>query len=369
MQKPELGALVAHYQESLRLRDWEIVASYRADLKDSRGHDVWGLCARTVDAKSATLLIRDPSTPPAGVSPEEACKEVVETVVHELVHLHLAPFGTSSPAEVAAEEQAAWALSAAIVKSGAPPSGIYARRVAPMAGPTRGTRGPTPAQLQNRAVLRRAFGLAENAPLSAISAALRSRVSKSDREVLDEIAAVVGAPPGAEPFDVYQAMSHAIGGSKASDPKNDAVRAAVERVGMLLFDGVGADVAAVFEEFKRRFKLGNAPTVARRAPARPMTAAERRRLAIEVGRTSFKMGAASDADVEVRLYRTRPEIMPSRTVSTRFGTVTLSSRELARAAEKVSEREKPGAAFERLVHVYAEMKAEDERARRGARKG
>ena len=104
--KPDLAALVTRYQDLLRLRDWRIDVAYKPDLATRDGRPVWGLCYPTVDSRSARIEIRDPSTPPAGVSLEDAAAQVVETVVHELVHLHFAPFGNSSPAEIAAEEQA-----------------------------------------------------------------------------------------------------------------------------------------------------------------------------------------------------------------------------------------------------------------------
>ncbi|MBL0197626.1 MAG: hypothetical protein IPQ09_26100 [Myxococcales bacterium] len=125
---PDLAALVAHYQRELRLLDWRLDVSYAPDLADSRGRPVWGLCYPTVDAKVATIVIRDPATPPDGATAEQAVKQVVETVVHELLHLHFAAFGTSSPAEIAHEEQVVWALAEALIKAkGTPDEAMYAR--------------------------------------------------------------------------------------------------------------------------------------------------------------------------------------------------------------------------------------------------
>lgn len=125
---PDLAALVAHYQRELRLLDWRLDVSYAPDLADSRGRPVWGLCYPTVDAKVATIVIRDPATPPDGATAEQAAKQVVETVVHELLHLHFAAFGTSSPAEIAHEEQVVWALAEALIKAkGTPDEAMYAR--------------------------------------------------------------------------------------------------------------------------------------------------------------------------------------------------------------------------------------------------
>lgn len=126
--KPDLVALLAHYQESLRLLDWRIKISYVPDLKSPAGAEVWGLCYPERDSKTAEILIRDPETPPLGSTPEEAISQVTETVIHELVHLHFAWCGTRSQVEVTAEEQSVWALSEALAKaSGKPEEAVMAR--------------------------------------------------------------------------------------------------------------------------------------------------------------------------------------------------------------------------------------------------
>lgn len=115
---PDLAALVAHYQRELRLENWRIEATYAPDLADPRsGRPVWGLCFPTGDAKVAKIVIRDPATPPDGETPETALSHVRETVIHELAHLHFAPFGHVAPAEVSAEENAVWAFAEALAKA------------------------------------------------------------------------------------------------------------------------------------------------------------------------------------------------------------------------------------------------------------
>lgn len=109
--KPDLAALVADWQARLRLRDWRVTVKYVTDLRDSGGRPCHGLCYPFLDAKKATILIRDPeSSPPVAGAPT-----VEETVVHELVHLHIAPLSGSTQAEVAAEEQAVWSIAEAIM--------------------------------------------------------------------------------------------------------------------------------------------------------------------------------------------------------------------------------------------------------------
>lgn len=130
---PDLAALVAHYQRELRLLDWRLDVSYAPDLADSRGRPVWGLCYPTVDAKVATIVIRDPATPPDGATAEQAARQVVETVVHELLHLHFAAFGTSSPAEIAHEEQVVWALAEALINAKDTPAEAMLARAAMVA--------------------------------------------------------------------------------------------------------------------------------------------------------------------------------------------------------------------------------------------
>ncbi len=168
---PDLGELVTRYQDLLRLRDWRIDVSYLPDLVDSRGRPVWGLCYPTVDARVATIEIRDPNTPPAGVTPEAAAKQVVETVVHELVHLHFAPFGNASPAEIAAEEQAVWALAEALIRSaGTPEESTIARAMVVAIDKTR---------IKGKA----SVGPAQSDVVSAVGAALRTRFPQADDDM------------------------------------------------------------------------------------------------------------------------------------------------------------------------------------------
>jgi hypothetical protein len=107
--RPDLAALLAELQRELRLQDWRIDVSYVPNLTNRAGYPVHGLCSHLVDAKVASIAIRDPETPATADDPS-----VEETLVHELVHLHFAPFSGSSSAEIAAEEQAVWALTEAL---------------------------------------------------------------------------------------------------------------------------------------------------------------------------------------------------------------------------------------------------------------
>lgn len=110
--KPDLIALLADLQRELRLLDWRIEVSYVRDLCAPGGYPVHGLCSHLVDAKRARIQIRDPETPATENDPS-----VEETLVHELVHLHFAPFSGNTQPEIAAEEQAVWAIAEAITNA------------------------------------------------------------------------------------------------------------------------------------------------------------------------------------------------------------------------------------------------------------
>lgn len=113
MNRPDLRALVAHWQEVLRLRDWRIEVEYVRRLGADEGSPCYGLCTPFVDAKSARIRVNDPATPHTSSDPS-----VEETIVHELLHLHVAPLAQHSSAGIAAEEQAVWAITDAIMKIG-----------------------------------------------------------------------------------------------------------------------------------------------------------------------------------------------------------------------------------------------------------
>lgn len=114
MNKPDLQALLAYWQKALRLLDWRIAVEYVADLRSRDGTPCYGLCFPFADNKTARILVRDPSTPlddrrnPASL--------IEETIIHELLHLHFAPFGGRRPAEIAVEEQAVWAIAEALIQ-------------------------------------------------------------------------------------------------------------------------------------------------------------------------------------------------------------------------------------------------------------
>ncbi len=132
MQVPDLQSIVSQFQVALRLRDWRISASYRPDLVDSSGYALWSFAAPNVDAKEAKIVVRDPATPPSGVTVSEAAAQVTRSVAYELTRLHFAPFDSSSRFDRVAVSQAVDAISSALVGDApAVSSGPARARVAP----------------------------------------------------------------------------------------------------------------------------------------------------------------------------------------------------------------------------------------------
>ncbi len=121
----DLLAMVDYWQGALRLRDWRIAVRFVPDLCLPDGSIVHALCSPLVDNRTASIEIRDPSTPAPGMSGDAW---VEEAVIHELLHLHFAAFGTREPAAVAAEEQAVWAIAESLIKArGTPQEETLAR--------------------------------------------------------------------------------------------------------------------------------------------------------------------------------------------------------------------------------------------------
>jgi len=111
MMRPDPTALVAKWQRELRLNDWRIDVEYVRELRNPAGMPVYGLCFPQVESKTAKIQLLDPATPWGKNDPA-----VEEIVVHEMLHLHLAPLSGSTKAEIVAEEQAVWAIQQAIAK-------------------------------------------------------------------------------------------------------------------------------------------------------------------------------------------------------------------------------------------------------------
>jgi hypothetical protein len=105
-EKPDLSALLTFWQPLLKLADWDVVVMYERHLEGR------GLCTRQFAYKTATIRIVDPIDYQDKVRPQD----VEKTLVHELLHLHLAAFDTPNGTPLGdAEEQAVESLARAFV--------------------------------------------------------------------------------------------------------------------------------------------------------------------------------------------------------------------------------------------------------------
>jgi hypothetical protein len=105
-EKPELDALLAYWQPLLKLADWDVIVRYERHMESS------GLCSRALDYKRATIRILDPIDWQDTVR----VQDVEHDLVHELLHLHFAPFHTPNDTPMGtAEEQAVESLARAFI--------------------------------------------------------------------------------------------------------------------------------------------------------------------------------------------------------------------------------------------------------------
>ena|SRR3990167_3747235 len=97
----ELQLVCAEWQKRLRLQDW-VVKAIIARNKDLL-EKTQGTCSWVIQKKMATILILDPiDYPEDTIHPQD----MEQTLVHELLHLHFAPFDdeTGTPKEIAIEQ-------------------------------------------------------------------------------------------------------------------------------------------------------------------------------------------------------------------------------------------------------------------------
>lgn len=119
----ELCELAAEWQKRLRLQDWRVKVKYVRMCEMSDRDDRNGECLWNIAAKSATIRVllpehRNVSSGPAGVNDDEYATDEEMTLVHELVHLHLADWWDTNGTDdlhKRALENAVYALSEALV--------------------------------------------------------------------------------------------------------------------------------------------------------------------------------------------------------------------------------------------------------------
>ena len=104
--------MVARWQRRLELQDWYVEVRF-GRARELEGDWHAGLCTYELSQRWAKLTLREPGDyPPNATVPEDTER----TVIHELLHLHFAPFHAKdgTPADVA-QEQAINAISRAFV--------------------------------------------------------------------------------------------------------------------------------------------------------------------------------------------------------------------------------------------------------------
>jgi hypothetical protein len=102
MTDEELQALCAAWQARLRLQDWRVKAEFarRPEMGDL---STTGRVLMRIEHKNARILVLDPLDMPTGGVFADDPEGVL---VHELLHLHFAPFivETGSPEDIAQEQ-------------------------------------------------------------------------------------------------------------------------------------------------------------------------------------------------------------------------------------------------------------------------
>lgn len=116
----DLEARCAHWQRILRLQDWEIevvIARRHAMLNSSNAAQVWA----SAFTRTATITILDPMDQPPEASAR--IRDMEDSLVHELLHLHLhdchipkAAPNAQIAAEEIAEERCVDALASALLQ-------------------------------------------------------------------------------------------------------------------------------------------------------------------------------------------------------------------------------------------------------------
>lgn len=122
MNKPNLEELLKKWQAILRLQDWDVTIKYYRHY--DMDEDVKGGVRMCVTKKTARISILDPDDfDPSIPLP----LDVEGTVVHELVHLHLAILDDYEGIKVTLMEQVVDALSKALMdrERAAPPKNTY----------------------------------------------------------------------------------------------------------------------------------------------------------------------------------------------------------------------------------------------------
>lgn len=102
LTEEQLQAKCLEWQKLLRLQDWHVKVYVKRDRDLMLGKKA-GVCRWTIAKKMAIIQVLDPTD----YDPDTPWEQDMElTLVHELLHLHLAPFDNfeDSPLETAVEQ-------------------------------------------------------------------------------------------------------------------------------------------------------------------------------------------------------------------------------------------------------------------------
>lgn len=110
--RDQLGRWVREWQRILRLQDWKVKAFLKRE-DDMSVPDADGVCHFQITKKRGHIELRDPidfGSPSFPVNLEQV-------IVHELLHLHFAPFqGKAGSPQLLAQEQAIEAIADALIE-------------------------------------------------------------------------------------------------------------------------------------------------------------------------------------------------------------------------------------------------------------
>lgn len=109
----ELVDACAKWQKALRLQDWKLAVRIARGNGLDLPPDTQGRCEWTLGRKEALIRILDPVDFPLDCSWPQ---DMEVTLVHELLHLHFAPFDDFEGLKDTLSEQAINAISHALVE-------------------------------------------------------------------------------------------------------------------------------------------------------------------------------------------------------------------------------------------------------------
>lgn len=107
-----LGALCREWQGRIRLQDWDVRTSL-VRKRDMELENVGGECLWVLEKREAEIHLLDP----VDWHPLDPPQDVEKDLVHELLHLHFAPFMAADKESLAAktQEQAIEAIAKSLV--------------------------------------------------------------------------------------------------------------------------------------------------------------------------------------------------------------------------------------------------------------